>query len=76
MRLLAVVQSLSRAERGLSRPGIRLATQTAHQVYYRQNKRNAQDSKHHERFGMLEVMSPVRKELVVRDKEVQTHTEE
>ena len=76
MRRLAVVQSLSREERGVSRPGIRLAAQTAHQVYYRQNERNSQDSKHHERFGMLEVVGPVREELVVRDKEIQTRTEE
>ena len=76
MRLLAVVRSLSRAERGISRLGIRLAAQTAHQVYYRQNERNPQDSKHHERFGMPEVVSPVRKELVICDKEVQTRTEE
>jgi hypothetical protein len=45
-------------------------------VYYRQNERNSQDSKHHERFGMLEVASPVREELVIYDKEVQTRTEE
>jgi len=45
-------------------------------VYYRQNERNAQDSKHHERFGMLEVLSPVREEMVVCDKEVQTRAEE
>ena len=76
MRLLAVVQSLSREDRGLSRPGIRLAAQTAHQVYYRLNERNAQDSKHHERFGILEVVSPVREEMVVRNKEVQTRAEE
>jgi hypothetical protein len=76
MRRLAVVQSLSREESGISRLGIRLAVQTAHQVYYRQNEGNAQDSKHHERFGMSEVVSPVREEMVVRDKEVQTRTEE
>jgi len=45
-------------------------------VYYRQNERNAQDSKHHERFGILEVVSPIREEMVVRDKEVQTRAEE
>jgi len=45
-------------------------------VYYYQNERNSQDSKHHERFGTLEVVSPVREELVIRDKEVQTHAEE
>jgi len=76
MRLLAVVQSLSREDKRISRLGIRLAAQTAHQVYYRQNERNAQDSKHHERFGILEVVSPIREEMVVRDKEVQTRAEE
>ena len=73
---LAVVQSSSKEEGGTSRLGIRLAAQTAHQVYYRQNERNAQDRKHHERFGMLEVVGPVREELVIRDEEVQTRAEE
>lgn len=50
--------------------------QTAHQMYYRQNERNPQDSEHHERFGMLEVVSPVREQMVICDKEVQTRTEE
>jgi hypothetical protein len=53
-----------------------MAAQTAHQVYYRQNERNAQDRKHHERFGMLEVVSPVREEMIIRDIKVQTHAEE
>ena len=48
----------------------------AHQVDYRQDERNAQDRKHHDRFGMLEIVSPVREEVVVRDKEVQTRAEE
>jgi len=53
-----------------------LAAPTAHQVYYRQNERNAQDRKHHERFGMLKVVSPVREEMVIRDIQVQTRAEE
>jgi hypothetical protein len=61
---------------GPSRLGIRLAAQTAYQVHHRQNERNPQDSKHHERFGILEVVSPVREEMVIGDKEVQTGTEE
>ena len=73
---LAVVQSLSREESKPSRLGIRLAAQTAYQVYYRQNERNAQDSKHHQRFGMLEIVSPVCEEMVVRDIKVQTRAEE
>jgi hypothetical protein len=50
--------------------------QAAHQVHYGQNERYSQDSKHHERFGMLEVVSPVREKMIIGDKEIQTGAEE
>jgi len=53
-----------------------LAAQAAYQVHYRQNERNSQDSKHHERFGMLEVVSPVREKMIICDKEIQARAEE
>src|SRR5215470_16740822 len=55
---------------------LRLAAQTAHQVHECHNERNPQDSKHHERFGMLKIVSPIREEMVIADKEVQTRAEE
>jgi len=45
-------------------------------VYDRQNERDPEDRKHHERFEILEIMSPVRKEMVVRDEEIQTRPKE
>jgi hypothetical protein len=41
-------------------------------MHHRQNERDTQHSKHHQRFRVLEVASAVSEEVIVPDEQVQT----